>query len=303
MPCYHPLKAWKTTGKSRYGKAEIVFNQPDGFAVPLELACGQCIGCRIDRSQQWATRLNHEAQFHKEKSFLTLTYSPEHLPEGGTLVPKHLTDFLKRLRFRYRSRRLRYFACGEYGDTTARPHYHLILFGLEFLEDRKQHSKNQRGDVLYTSETLDAIWSLGKCWIGSVSWSSAAYVARYVIKKINGEKAHEHYQKTDPSTGEIFQIEPEFIRMSRRPGIGAEFLESFKSDLYPSDFAVVSGKKKKVPRYYDRQIEAADPALHASIKSGRSASAKKRSADNTPERRAAREQVQISRLSQLKRKL
>lgn len=296
MACYHPLKAWKTTD------GRILFNKGPEFSVPLELACGQCIGCRIDRSQQWATRINHEAQFHEKKCFITLTYSPEKLPPTGSLVPRDLTLFLKKLRKAYSAIPMRYFACGEYGDTTGRAHYHLILFGYDF-PDKRQHSKTSRGDTLFVSDELDKIWGLGKCWIGSVTWSSAAYVARYVIKKVNGEKANEHYRKIDPETGEIHQLQPEFIRMSRRPGIGNQFFEKFTGDLYPSDFTVVSGKKKKIPRYYDRQLEKNDPQLLEVIKSGRSTDAKKRKHENTPERRAARETVQKARLTQLKRTL
>jgi len=302
VACYHPLKAWKTTGKTARGKAEIVFNQPNGFALPVELACGQCIGCRIDKSQQWATRINHEAQFHAHKCFLTLTYSPQNLPAGASLVPRDLTLFLKRLRKAHSATRMRYFACGEYGDTTARPHYHVILFGYDF-PDKREHSKTGQGHQQFTSEELDKLWGLGQCIIGSVNWSSAAYVARYVIKKINGEKANEHYKSINQQTGEIFDREHEFIRMSRRPGIGAEFSQNFASDLYPSDFTVVQGKRKKIPAYYDKQLEKSNPDLHAVIKSSRSAQAKKRSADNTPERRAVREEVQKSRLSQLKRNI
>lgn len=296
MACYHPLKAFKTTD------GRILFNKGPEFSVPLELACGQCIGCRIDKSQQWATRINHEAQFHQDKVFLTLTYAPEKLPPLGTLVPRDLTLFLKRLRFKHPSARIRYFACGEYGENTARPHYHVILFGYSF-PDKRPHSKTGQGHQQYVSEELDQIWSHGQCMIGSVNWSSAAYVARYVIKKVNGAKADEHYRKLDPETGELVPIHPEFIRMSRRPGIGAEFYEKFKGDLYPSDFAVVSGKKKTVPRYYDRLLEKENSGLHEDIKSGRSANAKKRKHENTPERRAARETVQKARLNQLKRTL
>lgn len=296
MACFHPLKAYKTTD------GRIIFDKGLEFSVPIELACGQCIGCRIQRSQEWATRITHEAQFHAERCFLTLTYANKHLPPWGTLVPRDLTLFLKRLRFAHKDRLIRYFACGEYGENTERPHYHVILFGYSF-PDKREHSKNGQGHQQFVSEELDKIWGYGNCLIGSVNWSSAAYVARYTLKKVNGERANEHYRKVDYETGEIHQLEPEFIRMSRRPGIGAQWFERYSGDLYPGDVAVIGGKKKRVPRYYDKQLEKIDPAALADIKSARKASAKKRKADNTPERRAVREEVQKARIQKLKRKI
>lgn len=302
MPCFSPLHGYKSAQTNSSGKRSVVFQKKGAFVdLPVTVPCGQCIGCRIDRSQQWATRITHEAQFHTQKVFLTLTYSEENLPEGGTLVLQHLQLFLKRLR-KQSGKKIRYFACGEYGDSTDRPHYHIILFGLDF-PDKRQHSKNERGDPLFVSETLDTIWGKGNCWIGAVSWSSAAYVARYVIKKVNGEKAVEHYKSVNIHTGEIFSRKPEFIVMSRRPGIGSEFFAKFQTDLYPSDLAIVGGKPKKVPKFYDKQLEKQSPAVHLRLKSRRTAKAKGQADNNTPERLQIREEVTRSKISTLKRKL
>jgi len=300
MACFHPLKGFKPRG----GTGRPVFGRKGGGDVtqPITVPCGQCIGCRIDRSQQWATRITQEAQFHTRKVFLTLTYSPENVPEGNSLSLADLQKFLKRLRKKHTGTLIRYFACGEYGDTTLRPHYHLILFGYDF-PDKRSHSKTPRGDQLWISDELDEIWKLGQCWIGSVSWTSAAYVARYVIKKVNGERASDHYRTVNTETGETYERKPEFIVMSRRPGIGSEFFANFKGDLYPSDFAVIQGKRKKVPGYYDKQLEKENPVLLESVKSRRSTDALKRWQDNTDARLKVREEVLRSKLSTLKRKL
>jgi hypothetical protein len=124
---------------------------------------------------------------------------------------------MKRLRFS-RSHAIRFYACGEYGETTRRPHYHAILFNCGF-PDALVHSKNNRGELLYTSADLGALWDNGQHLIGDVTFASAAYVARYCVKKVSGEKADEHYSVFD-ADGVIHERLPEFALMSRRPGIG-----------------------------------------------------------------------------------
>lgn len=191
---------------------------------------------------------------HEYNSYLTLTYSNDHLPAGNTLVKKHFQDFMKRLR-RDRDERIRYFHCGEYGERTARPHYHAILFGIDF-DDKKPWKKNKRGELLYTSAYLEEKWQKGFCSVGAVTFDSAAYVARYIMKKVIGDKAGEHYG------GRL----PEYVTMSRRPGIAAEWFEAYADDVYPSDFITVGGVKMRPPKYYDRQLERNDPIAFREVK-------------------------------------
>lgn len=272
----------------------------------IEVPCGGCIGCRIDRSRQWTIRLLHESKLHELKCFLTLTYDDLHLPTDGSLNKEHPRAFLKRLRRRHKyhnpGAKFRYFLCGEYGDTTSRPHYHIILFGCDFA-DKRPHSKGTNGDQLYVSKTLDDVWSLGNCYIGSVSAESCGYVARYIMKKMNGERAEDHYRRINPLTGEYVDLEPEYNSMSLKPGIGLDFYEKFKSDFYPRDNAVMKGKLFPVPKYYDRQLEKTDPALLAELKDARVERSLKHQADNTTSRLKVREEVLKSRLSTLKRPL
>lgn len=294
MACYRPLKGWKSRILSDSGKRGITFRRSDAFVdLPLEVPCGQCIGCRIDRVRQWATRLVHESQFHAMKSFITLTYDDEHLPASESLVKRDLQLFMKRLR-KAHGGKLRYFASGEYGGQFGRPHYHMILFGCDF-SDRVKHSGRDGEDVLYVSAELNRLWGKGFCSIGSVTVDSCKYVASYVIEKITGKDADEYYRRVDPGTGEIVDLVPPFVVMSRRPGIGADWYDSFKSDLYPSDFAVVNGKQLGVPKFYDRLLEREDAQELKRLKLLRVRKGVARRADNTPERLRVREDVARAR--------
>ena len=212
MVCYYPLKGYR----SRSGKG-IVFNRANGFVdMPMAVPCGQCIGCRLERSRMWAVRCVHEASLHADNCFITLTFDDSHLSHTGTLITSDFQKFMKRLRKEFSGRRIRYFHCGEYGEKLGRPHHHACLFGFDF-SDKVLWSV--RSNVkLYRSPTLDRIWGQGYCTIGDVNFESAAYVARYVTKKITGEVAVDHYKVgVDVSTGEVISKKPEFVTMSRRP--------------------------------------------------------------------------------------
>ena len=303
MPCYHPLTAWRARYTNPSGKRPLVFKRRDGIPnTETQVGCGRCIGCRLEYSRQWAIRCMHENQMHDWSSFITLTYDDEHLPFGGTLYPKHLTDFWKRLRAKL-GIKLLYFACGEYGEKLERPHYHACIFGWDFPD--RYHWRTSHGHPLYRSDTLEALWTFGNSEIGEVTFESAAYVARYVTKKVNGDRAQSHYERVDLETGEVFSLLPEFTRMSLKPAIGKTWLEKFGSEVYPSDEVVVNGKQVKPPRYYDGLLERRDPELYGVLKESR-LSAAKESPDNTPERLRVREKVkeaQLATMSNLSRNL
>lgn len=302
MACYHPLEAYRSRFLTKNGKRPLTWNKAEAYVdLPVTVPCGQCIGCRLEKSRQWALRLMHEAQLHEQKCFITLTYDPAHTPENGSLNYRHFQLFMKRLRKEHGGK-IRFFSCGEYGDTTGRPHYHAVIYGCDF-PDRQVHSRNGQGQTLWKSETLERLWGLGFCLIGDLTFDSAAYVARYVIKKVNGERAETHYTRVNPVTGEIFKIEPEFIRMSLKPGIGADWYAKYKSDVFPSDFAVFKGARLAVPKFYFRRLESEDPKLHRRLKSARIRRAARHAGDQTPERLAVRKTVQLAKTSKLSRKL
>lgn len=245
-------------------------------------------------------RLHHEASLHEAKSFVTLTYADQWLPDDYSVSPKALQDFMKRLRYHMGKRRVRFFACGEYGEQNLRPHYHLILFGADFYSDRIPFRRTERGDVTYISQKLQKLWPFGFSEIGAVTRESCGYVARYVMKKVNGEAAKDHYRRVNPLTGELTQVTPEFITMSKKPGLGSGWFDQFAGDAFPSDFIVIDGRKYPVPRYYLKQIDDEKAGV---VVFKRKQEAWKRKEDNTPERLAVRQEVQELKASRLKRDL
>ena len=187
MACYHPLKGYRSSELTKNGKRKIVFNRNQGYAdLPVTVPCGQCIGCRLERSRQWAIRCHHEASLYENNSFITLTYADEYLPQNGSLDLNAQQKFFKRLRKKYGSG-IRFYACGEYGSKFGRPHYHACLFNHDFADKTLWKITN---DVpLYRSSSLEELWPYGHSSVGNVTFQSAAYVARYILKKITGEHA------------------------------------------------------------------------------------------------------------------
>lgn len=272
----------------------------------LLLPCGQCWGCKLERSRQAAVRCMHEAQMHEVNSYVTLTYSDECLPADHSLVYRDFQLFMKRLRDRLGYRVVRFYMCGEYGERTGRPHYHALLFGVHFA-DRVYHKKIGKHKV-YVSHSLDDVWSKGYGLVGGVSFESAAYVARYVLKKITGPLAKQHYSYVHPETGEIIQRVPEFVRMSnggrtKSGGIGAGWFARFKDDVYPEGKVVVNGRKVFAPRYYDKLFAELDPEAFAQLALEREMAGRARVGETSYARLRVREDVAIARGSFFKRDL
>lgn len=254
MPCYHPRQVAKLGTKAN-GKLNIIFDISKGDDI-ISIPCGQCIGCRLERSRQWAIRCVHEAKAFDKNCFITLTYKD--MPKNGSLNKRDFVLFMKKLRKEYGSG-IRFFHCGEYGDQLGRPHHHACIFNHDF-EDKIYHTNTESGEKLYTSEKLHKIWGHGYALIGDVTWESAAYVARYVVKKITGNRADKHYGKKIP----------EYVTMSRRPGIGKNWLDKYYSDVYPYDEVVVRNNLIcKPPKYYDKQLEIMNPEALKTIKDER----------------------------------
>lgn len=263
MSCYHPLKAY-LYGYDEKGKCIIKFEGNDdlrlfkGTRIPIEIPCGQCIGCRLQYSRVWADRLMMEKSCNDSSYFITLTYNDENLPisyypdpDTGeakvsyTLKPDDLTKFWKRLRKAYPDDCIRYFACGEYGDANKRPHYHAIVFGLH-LDDLIYYKNTTLKDVLRTSEKLSKIWPFGFSVVGDVTWESCAYVARYVVKKVKGASADAY---------KTFGLYPEFVRMSRRPGIGCHYMADHLDDFKKYGSVYISSGKKPVKAGINRYLK------------------------------------------------
>lgn len=227
------------------------------FATDL-VPCGNCIGCDLERSRQWAVRCMHEASCHTDNAFVTLTYDDAHVPAGGSLDPSAFPLFMRRLR--KEAPGVRYFACGEYGEQFGRPHYHALLFG--YWPGDAVASGERGGYPVWRSGVLSSLWPFGFSELGSVTFDSAGYVARYVTKKVRGIAASEHYSSVDPETGELVFRTPEFSRMSRRPGIGAAWFGRYGDELEPKGTVIVAGKEVPTPRYY-RKLMAKSSAAAA----------------------------------------
>lgn len=295
MPCFHPWKAYQTAD------GQVHFNERGGadYVRTLELPCRQCIGCRLERSRQWAIRCMHEAQMHDQNCFITLTYSNDHIPKGSSLDHRDFQLFMKRLRKKFRGEKLRYYMCGEYGETFTRPHYHACLFGID-MPDKEPINKLASGSKIFESKLLTELWGKGHTTVGAVTFQSAAYIARYVMKKITGNLAKEHYTFVD-EWGAIHERAPEYNKMSLKPGIGAKWLESFQQDVYPSDQIITNGHDSKPPRYYDKKYEKINPDSMEEIRYQRTL--KTRKEDNTRERLITRETVVKAKIKQLKRSI
>lgn len=299
MPCYHPLKAYRPLSNVDGGRMVFQTARALNPSNPIMVPCGQCIGCRLDRAGDWAMRCMHESQMYEDNCFVTLTYSDDHLPEDYSVSVRTFQLFMKKLRKHYQSKKIRFYACGEYGPSTLRPHYHALLFNHDF-SDKKLYKKTPQNDYLYTSPTLEKIWGLGFATTGSVTYKSAGYCAQYVMKKINGERGLTHYLRTHPVSGLTVKVEREFSLQSRRPGIGSTWFDKFKSDAFPSDFLVADGQMRRVPAYYANKLQEEELEQ---IKRRRKAKARPHKANNTKDRLAVRETVKQSQIKSLKREL
>lgn len=317
MACFHPLSAWQEDDGS------IIFGDQVRTGKPIQLPCGRCVGCRLEHSRQWAMRCIHEASTHDDNCFITLTYDDHKLLElsnkkgklhpalvSGTLYKRDYQLFMKRLRKKYPSKNIRYYHCGEYGDRNNRPHYHAILFNHNF-NDWVYLFDSPSGEPIYTSPELESIWGLGFVTIGTVTFESAGYVARYCMKKINGDMKEsineetdlKHYERVCGITGEVHEVVPEYSTMSRRPGIGREWITNFTSDCYPKDFTTIRGVRMRPPKYYDRYLEEVDPELYDQIKQGRTQAMYDLEAEQTEQRLRSKEIVKTAQFGQLKRSL
>lgn len=309
MACYHPLRAFKTFS------GEVVFTELARYDVveQLSLPCGQCVGCRLERSRQWALRCLHEASAFDRNAFVTLTYSEDSVPADGSLNYDHFQRFMKRLRKAIEPAKVRFYMCGEYGEEFGRPHFHSCLFGYDF-PDKVEYKKTPSGEMIYTSAMLEELWPYGLASTGDVTFESAAYVARYCMKKVTGRDAKYHYRRyssqvdsccIDMETGEIYshELKPEFNKMSLKPGIGATWLNKFSSDVYPHDYVVVRGKKCRPPRYYDTLYERESPDNAEYLRFLRGERGRQRHADNTDDRLHVRERVAVARANVFKRGL
>lgn len=277
MSCYKPLKAFVLGVNPETGKKiiKVVNKEFDGKEFSnagfrqIGIPCGNCIGCRLDYSRNWADRMLAEASLYEHNVFLTLTYDNDHLPpcrDGSNIHSLNKRDaqlFMKRLRKALQEQKIRFFCAGEYGPQTMRPHFHLILFNCK-LNDLKFLRENDMKQPYFVSETISKCWPYGFHIIANVNWETCAYVARYVIKKQKGEGA---------SVYDKYNFAPEFSTMSRKPGIGHDFMVDHMEELYAYgsvSLPTQNGAKSIRPcKYYDSLFDLEYPEIMEDIKSNR----------------------------------
>ncbi|AXH75947.1 MAG: replication initiator protein [Microviridae sp.] len=302
MACFRPLKAYSLE------HGGVTFNRnAHGVLYDIQLPCGKCTGCLKTRAQGWAVRCMHESSMHLLNCMVTLTYEKHLEPSCGVYYP-HFQRFMKDLRQKIRSAdhelqkqnknhpltKIKFFVSGEYRPGLQGPHFHALLFGIDF-PDKKVHKNNDRGDPIYTSQSLARLWKYGFSAINDVTFESCAYVARYCLDKVHGQFADWHYMG----------LNPEISRMSLKPGIGAEWLQKYHKTTYRDDTVVMNGFEMKPPRYYDKRMKKIDPDRLGWVKEDREVFALKPSSQKnaTPERLAVREEVALSKLKLRQRDL
>jgi len=298
MPCYHPLTAYRSrAGRNpKTGSWPIVFKIREGYHdLPVTVPCGQCIGCRLEHSRQWAIRCVLEAQQNSENCFITLTYDDAHLPPNNSLDKRTMQLFIKKLRKKYKNKKIKYYLCGEYGELNTRPHYHICMFGHDF-PDKTLWSVRD-GVQLYLSDTLSQLWPNGYATVGEVTFESAAYVARYCLKKRKGGQGGEPLG-SPPCQAET--LIPEFSLMSRNPGIGRRWFDLYQNDILSTDKIIVRNNLKiKPPKYYDSIVKSSNPKLMEAIKWKRKSAIDP--AEQTYERLRTKEEIATIKKNLLKR--
>jgi len=323
MPCYKPNLAFqhkyikqklRFTGLRNYRdenginpyetEAYKYYSRNENWK-PINIPCGQCLDCRLKKSQEKGIRSLHEASGHSRNCFLTLTYDSEHLPEKGHLNFEHPKNFIKRLRdkiSREGGGKILTTGCAEYGEKLGRPHYHIIIFGYDF-EDKEffRYSENDWSPKkwpVYISQTLRELWPYGNHEIGSVTYESACYVARYTLKKITGKNAQEAYGDKPPERS---------ICISNRRGIGKDWLMDNINDCINHDQVFIEKENKidhfPLPRYYSKMIEKYFPEQFKKIKQKRLDSIKEIDKDLTKDRLQTRKKVRELRQKKQQRNL
>lgn len=298
MKCHAPISAY--LGQD----GGLVFHAmaKHGDAREIKIPCRQCQACRINRASEWQTRLVHESKLHNDSLFLTLTYDEKHLPEFGSLQVEHLQKFIRSLRKAIAPTKIRYYACGEYGDTSRRAHYHLIIYGW-YPADGLLFDKSHDGSSLFVSKFLSRIWTYGHHLFSPTSPQTMGYVARYSVKKQTGQTGKDVYKHVDEDTGELTKIKPPFALMSLKPGIGYNYLEKHKDDFLRLSYTIVQGKRKPLPSAYVRRLKRTHPDWHIEFSDKGQEFAFEHKEDFTAQRLADAETVLKASTKTLKRKL
>ena len=299
MTCFKPVTAYRTADGITFYES-----RREESLYQIQIPCRQCIGCRLDKAQDWATRCMHESKLHPQNCFITLTYADEHLPEDNGLHHEHFQKFMKRLRKHFKGVQISYYMAGEYGTEGGRPHYHALIFGVNFDFDKKAFNKGPSGHTNFTSVTLEKLWPFGIATIGPVTYDTCNYTARYIMEKHIGKGQEHFYEWFNPTTGKTYPRIAEYNKMSTRPAIGMRFLDKFLGDVAWHDYVIIQGKKKPVPKAYLRKLKDSSDAkildIREDIAMAKADKARANWKDNTDERLKVKEIVTAARTKQTK---
>jgi len=265
MPCAAPIRAYKaSTGRLVFFKSTDWQYSVEPY-TGLQVPCGTCICCREEQARQAAVRIAHEATCHERNSFVTLTYNDHSIPLHGSLEYKDLTNFLKRARRTFGP--LRYYAVGEYGDQSLRPHYHLCIFGHDFTDNRIITRTTPH--LLWTQKALTRCWGQGRVEVGALTFETARYTASYVTKKL---RSKQRYVRIDETTGELVAVEQPRAFMS--DNLGKNWWIEYGHQLEHNDYVIINSQKQKPPKAYDRWLNEIKPNAMQEIKTNRQKKAK-----------------------------
>lgn len=254
----------------------------------IAIDCGKCINCQMRKRKDMSVRLAHEASCHNACCFVTLTYDNEHVPttcwnsikssdkmfDRGmgtlpelTLFPRDVQLFVKRIRrhleYHLGIHGIRYFAVGEYGSRTHRPHYHIIFFGWK--PDDLEFLKTHNGNPVFTSALIQSKWKHGYSSVSEVTPFVAKYAARYVTKK---------YARLNHLTDDDYLV-PEFTLQSVRcGGIGAPWFDKYGEQSCRVGFCTLRCSdtrisKHAIPRYYWSRLRKRNVPLWVELRDSR----------------------------------
>lgn len=232
----------------------MICRNPFVSSAGRAFGCGQCMPCRLNRRRVWSHRIMLEASESECNAFATLTYRDDRIPDGGSLEPRHLQGFLKRLRASVSPSTFRFFAVGEYGDVSERPHYHAALFGFPSCAYGQSRYSRSIIDCCHWCDLVRDRWGKGHVYLGTLEAHSAQYLAGYVTKKMTA--------KTDVRLNGRY---PEFGRMSLRPGVGAGVMDEMASALLAPGVRVLpdvpkalrhGSKELPLGRYLTKRLRA-----------------------------------------------
>ena len=284
MACQSPVDAWKSRDRNESGLRSLVYSPVKGYLDQhVKVPCGRCVFCRLELSRQWAVRAHHEASLYDQNCFITLTYRNEDLPPFRALDTVAPSDFMRRLRDKF-GKGIRSFGCAEYGEKFGRPHYHLALFNFDFPD--KEFFKRSLGNDLFRSKSLEELWPFGFSSVAGMSFESAAYIARYVTKKLSVSEysstaarerfinKHIGYSSLESRKLEVVRPVEQGVCIPQQVGLGKPWFEKYWQDVYPSDEVIIRGRKMRPPRYYDRLLKLANPDLYFKVKIQRMANAR-----------------------------